>query len=647
MAPAGNESLPQNWGSAVDAVSGNIYYYHKVTREVRWELPEVEVKSDKVDRMETEDNEDLTTDEETDDGKEETKQNEKGEKEIADAKNVNAEDGDGDSTTESDSESQSESESEPESDSECEGMDGAEYEKDLEVAIQMYGGKPAEVRDLTPQNSLMPDADCMLPKYCPGSGELALFGKATVGVPEEVSEAAIPPKYDTPLPSEAAPQSDTRPVPVRTLQHFLLVDEEGALVPFHELDNVSKERTVRCYGTLIKTPEEAVLRAHRRLIRSNKAKKEAAAVSSVDVSENRRRDAGRHDDASAPAISASAVGVRRQQMYGKISADEDAISREQAYADAQRRLEECPSLPITFGSLKVISLGSPLSEVAGTPCATYHNTKHIFPVGYRASRPYPCIVDPEKKSEYTSIVAFGGGEGPIFKVLHEDGVHEWSGRSASNVWLQVLRAVNDRKREIGIPARGTSISGTEAFGIAHAGVASMLEGLPGADKLQKYVFRAQRGDKIRGKVISVKDMLTASRTRSGATSKRKADSGASDERKPPKKPCSSYIIFSSEMRKTLNDPTMTFKERSAKTSELWKNMNDEERAKWDKLAAEDRQRYATELDEYNDYVHWKAIGYRIRIKKVEGDDLWSPVESSSAHFAEKDSPAGISESEER
>ena len=127
--------------------------------------------------------------------------------------------------------------------------------------------------------------------------------------------------------------------------------------------------------------------------------------------------------------------------------------------------------------MKLLSLGEIIYEVDGQPSNAYHTAKHIYPVGYELSRTYPCVENPDKRVMYTSIVEYGGPDGPRFRVRHENGKYEWEDRKTTRVWLQVLKAVNDKRKELGMQFRDKlTISGTEMYGIAHNTVGTLIEG---------------------------------------------------------------------------------------------------------------------------------------------------------------------------
>ncbi|KAI5655359.1 hypothetical protein M9H77_32546 [Catharanthus roseus] len=72
----------------------------------------------------------------------------------------------------------------------------------------------------------------------------------------------------------------------------------------------------------------------------------------------------------------------------------------------------------------------------------------------------------------------------------------------------------------------------------------------------------------------------------------------------PKKPASSFLLFSKEMRKTLMEerPEMNNSTVVSLISVKWKELNEEEKQKWNLMAAEAMDAYKKELEEYNKSV---------------------------------------------
>lgn len=71
--------------------------------------------------------------------------------------------------------------------------------------------------------------------------------------------------------------------------------------------------------------------------------------------------------------------------------------------------------------------------------------------------------------------------------------------------------------------------------------------------------------------------------------------------KPPKRPGTAYIIFSTQNRELLKqqNPTDSFSTVTKKLGDNWKSMSEEEKQPYYQLAQEALLRYQRELAEYN------------------------------------------------
>ncbi|CAO3642016.1 unnamed protein product [Cunninghamella blakesleeana] len=69
----------------------------------------------------------------------------------------------------------------------------------------------------------------------------------------------------------------------------------------------------------------------------------------------------------------------------------------------------------------------------------------------------------------------------------------------------------------------------------------------------------------------------------------------------PKRGLSAYMIFSKENRERIKseNPDATFGQIGKLLGEAWKNLDDEGKQKYNKLAEDDKKRYENEKAEYN------------------------------------------------
>ena len=59
-----------------------------------------------------------------------------------------------------------------------------------------------------------------------------------------------------------------------------------------------------------------------------------------------------------------------------------------------------PKLPVKLGVITLHNLG-----VVNFSNPLYHSSRHIFPVGFKTSRPYISTISPDKNTIYTSTIA--------------------------------------------------------------------------------------------------------------------------------------------------------------------------------------------------------------------------------------------------
>ena len=197
-------------------------------------------------------------------------------------------------------------------------------------------------------------------------------------------------------------------------------------------------------------------------------------------------------------------GTSRRRM-NQISIISEPMSNEKAYQKAREHMENPAfALPIQLGpNVSVLSLGSIPAE---NP-TLYHKTDILYPVGFLSRRLYTSIRNPLVKETYESSIV-QSPNGPIFRVRlpkrneeEEDIVFEEV--SASKAWLNVLHAVNKRRKEIGETPRGSAISGPEMYGIGnnetHRTIKALMEGVDNVLLCKDYVFMTNRAPSKRKK----------------------------------------------------------------------------------------------------------------------------------------------------
>ncbi|KAF7725665.1 hypothetical protein EC973_009472 [Apophysomyces ossiformis] len=137
-------------------------------------------------------------------------------------------------------------------------------------------------------------------------------------------------------------------------------------------------------------------------------------------------------------------------------------------------------LPARVGILTVHSLGRVV------PLPTYHNDRYIWPPGFKVSRTYLSMINPNLNTVYTCSVEENGEQGPRFRVVADDCPDQpIIANSATGVWTAIVKRANEiRNRE-----HSNSASGPDYYGFTHATIAKMIQDLPGADQCLNYVWQ--------------------------------------------------------------------------------------------------------------------------------------------------------------
>ncbi|KAJ3413785.1 hypothetical protein HDV05_007536 [Chytridiales sp. JEL 0842] len=155
--------------------------------------------------------------------------------------------------------------------------------------------------------------------------------------------------------------------------------------------------------------------------------------------------------------------------------------------NAIRRIQRIPTdengvvtLPIQVGVLVIYSLGEIVHDRPG-----FHTDRYIFPVGYKSSRQFLSIVDPNNTTTYTSEIV-DSEDGPKFIVTPQDAPEKAAtGSSATGAWTIIIKAANlIRGKE-----HTSSASGPDFFGISQGVVQKLIQDLPNARKCLHYVWQ--------------------------------------------------------------------------------------------------------------------------------------------------------------
>lgn len=157
----------------------------------------------------------------------------------------------------------------------------------------------------------------------------------------------------------------------------------------------------------------------------------------------------------------------------------DSIKKKSKGSFIERDDEGNVIYPIIISpSLKILNLGK-LEYVR----QNYHSEKNIFPIGYKAVREHPSMVNPNERGFYTCEI-LDGGERPIFKLTpHTDPENPIIKDTCTGCWIVVCNKINDiqqnRKSKV-------TISGTERFGLCDIKICKYFQSFPEIKYLKKY-----------------------------------------------------------------------------------------------------------------------------------------------------------------
>jgi len=139
--------------------------------------------------------------------------------------------------------------------------------------------------------------------------------------------------------------------------------------------------------------------------------------------------------------------------------------------------EGVPLFPITLGTLTVYDLGEIVHDRPG-----FHSERYLWPVGYRSSRLYPSMNDPDHRVQYYCAIKDGGSD-PTFEVIPEDEPDKpITAVTATACHCIILKRLNKAR---GKDATNTG-SGPEFFGFSHSTIQYLIQCLPGSEECEKF-----------------------------------------------------------------------------------------------------------------------------------------------------------------
>uniref|UniRef100_A0A915PM90 Histone-lysine N-methyltransferase n=1 Tax=Setaria digitata TaxID=48799 RepID=A0A915PM90_9BILA len=161
------------------------------------------------------------------------------------------------------------------------------------------------------------------------------------------------------------------------------------------------------------------------------------------------------------------------------------VDREENQLIAKLFHSEADRLVLRVGSLIFIHIGQLLPE----QLKAFHNSDHIFPIGYSVRRIFWSLTSPTDRIQYQCTIC-DKASAPEFVISYEGG-QEIRETSASAAWNHILMEVErTRDKDDGLLRLfPTNLSGDGLFGLTEAAVSKMTESLPGVDQLITYTFK--------------------------------------------------------------------------------------------------------------------------------------------------------------
>lgn len=182
--------------------------------------------------------------------------------------------------------------------------------------------------------------------------------------------------------------------------------------------------------------------------------------------------------ASSPSLVRVAQLSISESPSSPLSASEDVLPPVARTRRQKRKAEPVPLRPIprdTDGSpVMPLDFGDFVLESLGTivPRAPYVTDKHIWPVGYRISRAFRSMNNPDTSVRYTCSIV-DAGDKPLFVILAEDESKSIQSHSPSAAWKTIFSRVCEKTGEE-LPPRKI-INGTGRFGLLNPHVIHLIK----------------------------------------------------------------------------------------------------------------------------------------------------------------------------
>jgi len=129
------------------------------------------------------------------------------------------------------------------------------------------------------------------------------------------------------------------------------------------------------------------------------------------------------------------------------------------YTPIERDADGQIKLPIQLGALTIFSLGTVITDKK-----KFHHKRYIWPVGFKSSRSYASLKDFNQRCDYINEIVDGGNEPKFIVTCKDDPDNPIISATASGAWTEIVKRINDQKREMTGKRMFTTVSGPEMFG---------------------------------------------------------------------------------------------------------------------------------------------------------------------------------------
>jgi len=194
----------------------------------------------------------------------------------------------------------------------------------------------------------------------------------------------------------------------------------------------------------------------------------------------RRSSSGEFDSSSSPTLERkqNIVGGDQSPKKSKKNKRKNYNSFKEVVKESNGRAK----MPLILGELVIENLGTII------PRSPYVTEKHIWPIGFKSSRFFSSMFNPDKRVKYVSTI-IDLGDRPQFVVTAEDDLeHPIISPTPSGAWRTVLKRVigkDDSRKNV-------SVSGALRFGLAHPVVANLIRELPEASNIPSPLLSRKR-----------------------------------------------------------------------------------------------------------------------------------------------------------